>query len=142
MCSRFVSRPRRSHDWQPSWSPDGKHGGVQIGDATAAACSSFPRRAVTNGESRISAIGRNGRRAEPTILFSSSNTVRSKLYVAGADGRQLRQVLAPFLDEFASYRAAWHPDGHRISVFGSHRRDGMSFWTVSLDGTLACSIDW
>ena len=72
---------------------------------------------------------------EPTILFSSSNTVRSKLYVGAADGGQLRQVLSSFLDEFASYRAAWHPDGHRISVFGSHRRDGNSFWTVSLDGT-------
>jgi Tol biopolymer transport system component/DNA-binding winged helix-turn-helix (wHTH) protein len=123
-----------SHDWQPAWSPDGKFvafrserdgGGIFVVLATG------------GHERRITNFGYRPQWSpgEPTILFSSSNTVRSKLYVAGADGGQLRQVLSSFLDEFASYRAAWHPDGHRISVFGSHRRDGNSFWTVSLDGT-------
>ena len=129
---RLTSSP--SHDWQPSWSPDGKFvafrserdgGGIFVVSATG------------GHERRITNFGYQPQWSprEPTILFSSSNTVRSKLYVAGADGGQLRQVLSSFLDEFASYRAAWHPDGHRISVFGSHRRDGNSFWTVSLDGT-------
>ena len=97
-----------------------------------------PFRGLTDGRTRteITNFGYRPRWSprEPTILFSSSNTVRSKLYVAGADGGQPRQVLAAFLDEFASFRAAWHPDGHRISVFGAHRRDGISFWTVSLTG--------
>jgi Tol biopolymer transport system component/DNA-binding winged helix-turn-helix (wHTH) protein len=129
---RLTSSP--AHDWQPSWSQDG-------------ALVAFRSESDGGGVFVVPATGGAGRRitnfgyrplwspSAPTILFSSSNTVRSKLYVVGADGGQLRQVLAEFLDEFASYRAAWHPDGHRISVFGAHRRDGMSFWTVSLDGT-------
>ncbi len=130
--TRLTSSP--SHDWQPSWSSDGKFvafrserdgGGVFLIPAGGG-----PERRITN-------FGYQPRWSprEQTILFSSSNTVRSKLYVVAADGGQLRQVLSAFLDEFASYRAAWHPDGRRISVFGAHRRDGLSFWTVALDGS-------
>lgn len=122
-----------SHDWQPSWSPDGTHivfrserdgGGLFIVPSTGGA------------ETRITNFGYRPRWSPrgPAILFASSNTVRSKLYVARADGGQLRQVLEEFLDEFSSYRAAWHPDGRRISVYGTHRRDRVSFWTVDLDG--------
>jgi Tol biopolymer transport system component/DNA-binding winged helix-turn-helix (wHTH) protein len=130
--TRLTSSP--SHDWQPSWSSDGQFvafrseqdgGGLFVIPAGGGSA-----RRITNFGYRPQWSPR-----EPMILFSSSHTVRSKLYVTGADGGQLRQVLSAFLDNFASYRAAWHPDGRRISVFGSHRRDGVSFWTVSLDGT-------
>ncbi len=130
---RLTSSP--SHDWQPSWSPDGKlvafrserdGGGMFVVSGGGR---------TTNAESRISVIGRNGRLASRRSCFPARTPSARSYMSPRADGGQLRQVLSAFLDEFASYRAAWHPDGHRISVFGSHRRDGISFWTVSLDGT-------
>ena len=38
------------------------------------------------------------------------------------------------LAEFTSLRAAWHPDGQRVSLWGNHRRQGLGFWTVPLAG--------
>jgi Tol biopolymer transport system component/DNA-binding winged helix-turn-helix (wHTH) protein len=129
--ARLTSSP--AHDWQPSWSSDGK---LVAFRSERDGGGLFVVPAGGGHERRITNFGYRPRWSphEQTILLSSSNTVRSKLYVAAADGGQLRQVLADFLDEFASYRAAWHPDGQRISVFGTHRREGVSFWTVALDG--------
>jgi hypothetical protein len=73
------------------------------------------------------------------ILFYSSplhyNTVEiPKVFVVGLDGDAPREVLSLFLAEFNSLRVAWHPDGRRLSVWGEHRQQGWSFWTVPLAG--------
>jgi len=44
-------------------------------------------------------------------------------------------VLNDFVPQFVStLLVAWHPDGHRLSVWGNHRQAGWSFWTVPLNG--------
>ena len=51
------------------------------------------------------------------------------------DGKPPRELAPEFLGEFAFLRAAWHPDGQRISLWGSHLKRphlGWSFWTISL----------
>src|SRR5262249_57265696 len=73
------------------------------------------------------------------ILFQSSNVPRiirgsMALFSVSPDGRPPKKVLPAFLDQFVSYTAAWHPDSRRISVWGVHARDGLTFWTAPLDG--------
>jgi Tol biopolymer transport system component/DNA-binding winged helix-turn-helix (wHTH) protein len=117
--------------WQPAWSYDGRNIAFRSesdggGLFTIPAAGGTPRRLTNFGyRPQWSRAG--------TILFYGSNVGRSsKLYVLDADG-QPHQVLGRILSEFSSYRVAWHPDSRRISVFGTHRRDGLSFWTISLD---------
>jgi Tol biopolymer transport system component len=73
------------------------------------------------------------------ILFYSSNVQINtieipKVYLVGLDGGPPREVLTEFLTEFDMLRAAWHPDGRRVSLWGNHRQQGWSFWTVPLSG--------
>ena len=99
--------------------------------------------ALGGNERKVSSFGYRPRWSPDgtQILFYSSilsdNTVEiPKVYLVGLDGKPPRNVLAGFLSEFDSVRVAWHPDGKRLSVWGNHRENGWSFWTVPLlDGT-------
>jgi hypothetical protein len=51
------------------------------------------------------------------------------VYVVALDGRPPREILAETVADFRGFRAAWHPDG-RVSLWGEHRLQGQSFWTV------------
>jgi Tol biopolymer transport system component/DNA-binding winged helix-turn-helix (wHTH) protein len=127
-----------AHDWQPDYSPQGdrivfrserEDGGLFIVPV------------LGGSERRISSFGYRPRWSSDgsQILFLGSPVravgVRSRLYVAGLDGKPPREVLAEFLSEFAGeLRVAWHPDSKRVSIWGVHRKKGLSFWTISVSG--------
>jgi Tol biopolymer transport system component/DNA-binding winged helix-turn-helix (wHTH) protein len=133
---RVTASP--SHDWQPDWAPDGNllvfrserdHGGLFI----------VP---VLGGiERKISSFGYRPRWSPDgtQILFYSSivqiNTIEiPKVYLVGLEEEPPHEILSEFLTEFDTLRVAWHPDGKRVSVWGNHRKQGWSFWTVPVDG--------
>jgi len=122
--------------------------GSRTGRRTAIASSSAPSEggglfvvpALGGNERKISSFGYRPRWSPDgsQILFSTSLVwvwETPKVYVVGLDGRAPRAVLPEFLAEFISTpRAAWHPDGQRFSLWGTHRQLGASFWTVPVAG--------
>jgi Tol biopolymer transport system component/DNA-binding winged helix-turn-helix (wHTH) protein len=125
-----------ANDWQPAWSPDDKYiafrserdgGGLFVVPARGGA------------ERMISNFGYRPQWSPDgsTILFDgplrSASIISTELYLVALDGTPPRAVLTGVLPNFRSFRARWHPDGQRISVYGVHRTAGPGFWIVSLN---------
>ena len=126
--AQITSGPAR--DWQPSWSPDGRAvafrserdgGGLYVVSSDG------------GGERRISTFGYDPRWSPDgkTLLFRDSLDA----YVVGQDAAGPSRVASEALAGFAGrFRIAWHPDGRRLSVYGTDREHGASFWTIATDG--------
>ena len=128
-----------SHDWQPDWSTDSRSlvfrserggGGLYVVPILGGA------------EQQIATFGYHPRWSPDgtRILFERSNFQgrvlgAKELYTVAPGDRTPRKVLSAFLNEFGSFRTAWHRDSKRISVWGNHLKDGRTFWTVPLDGS-------
>lgn len=125
------------HDWQPDWSTNNR----LAFRSERAGGGLFVVPALGGMEEQIAPFGYHPRWSPDgtRILFQSSNVPRiirgsMELFTVSMDGRAPEKVLPAFLDQFIAYSAAWHPDSRRISVWGVHVRDGLTFWTVPLDG--------
>src|SRR5262249_17591157 len=127
-----------AHDWQPDWAPEGN---LLAFRSERDGGGLFVTPVFGGKERKVSSFGSYPRWSPDgrQILFYSSplrdDTIEiPKVYVVGLDGQPPREVMSDFLPQFEYLRVAWSPDGKHFSLWGWHRQQNWSFWTVPLNG--------